>query len=197
MFCYLLVLFSKYDYIEVPILTKPKPATMKSLFSVVFFFSMCLIVAAQEFELPKNISLRKAKDYLKYNTAVVNAVNWLEKTPIQEQIAKREKVSEFLTEWVTGTETLTINIYDFQVVLTDKNPDLLMTFLGAYSKFVIENPSEKDNELASNIAAFKSLLKVYKNNKGKGILIDEKVEKLLSLDEAKLKKWIKKQLAAT
>lgn len=169
---------------------------MKSLFSGIFLFCICFVSTAQDFELPTNIKLDKAEDYAKYNTDIVNAVTWLENTPIEEQTDKRTLVSAFLMQWMSGTPTLTISVHAFQVELTEKNPDLLMTFLGAYSKFVIENPSQKEDTLAANVAGFQSLLKVYKNNKGKGIKKDKKVEKLLKLDDVKLKKWVKKQLSS-
>jgi len=140
---------------------------MKSLFSILCVFCICFVSTAQDFEIPKNIKLDKAEDYAQYSDDVVKAVTWLENTPIETQTNKRTMASAFLMQWMTGTPTVSIAVQAFQVALTEKNPDLLLNFLGGWSKFAIENPSQKDDALAANLAGIKSILTVYKNNKGK------------------------------
>ena len=120
---------------------------------------------SQEFTIPKNVTLKSDSDYKKYENDVLQGINWLENTPINQQVAKRKKVSAFLLQWMTGTPSFSIKMQSFQMELTEKNPDLLISFLGGWAKYALENPADKDNELAANIAGFESLIKVYTSNK--------------------------------
>jgi len=103
-------------------------------------------------------------------------------------------VNAFLLMWMTGTPSITIAVHDFQTEMTTKNPSLLITFLGGWSKFAIENPSDKDNELMGNIAGFQSIINVYNLNKGDGMTKDRKIEKLVKMDAKELEEWIGKKL---
>lgn len=95
---------------------------------------------------------------------------------------------------MSGAPDFSIVVLPFQMDLTESNPDLLMSFLGGWTRFAIENPSHKDNELMANKAGIQSLLKVYAMNKGNGIKKDRKVEKLLKMEDAGLEKWIASNL---
>ena len=161
---------------------------------LILLLSFCSISLAQEFEVPQQVKLEKAEDYAQYNAKVIEAINWLENTPVQEDKTKRKSTSAFLMQYMTGTPDFTIEVLPFQLELTENNPDLLMSFLGGWSRFALENPSEKDNPVMANKAGIKSILKVYEKNKGNGIKKDRKVEKLLKMEDAALEKWIVSRL---
>lgn len=152
------------------------------------------LTIAQDFEIPQNIQLEKEADYVKYETAVLNGINWLENTGVEEHLTKRKNTSAFLLKWIMGTPTITISLQSFQIELTEKNPDLMITFFGGWTKFAIENPSEKDNVIKANIAGFQSIINVYNANKGNGIKKDKKIEKLIKLNPAELEKWVIKKI---
>jgi len=149
---------------------------------------------AQNFEIPKNVHLEKTSDYAKYETTVVDGINWLERTHVKEQLDKREKTSAFVLQWIMGTPSFSIGLQTFQVKLTKKNPELMLSFLGGWTKFAIENPSENKNVVKANIAAFQSLIKVYVANKGRGMKKDKKIEKLIKLSSLELEKWVRKEV---
>ena len=152
------------------------------------------MIFAQDFEIPKNIKLKQESDYMKYEDDVLNGINWLENTSIQEQITKRENTSAFVLKWIMGTPTISIGLQAFQIDLTKKNPELLTSFLGGWTKFAIENPSEKEDAIKANIEGFKSLIKVYSANLGKGMKKDNKIEKLIKLSPEELKEWVRKEV---
>ncbi len=162
--------------------------------TVTILFLISQITLAQNFELPQNIQLKNKSDYAKYKNPIVNAINWLENTPIKEQTAKRTKVKNFVMQWIMGTPMVSIGLQSFQMELTKKNPELLTSFLGGWTKFELENPSEKNNTIKANLAGFKSLMKVYANNKGNGIKKDRTIEKIIKMKPSNLEKWIRKEV---
>ena len=155
---------------------------------------ICNLITAQEFIVPKNLVLVEQTDFENSEKDVIAGINWLEKTKVTDQIDKRKETNTFLLKWMMGTPTFSIALNDFQTELTAKNPDLLITFLGGWTKFAIENPSEKDDPIKANMAAFQSLMKVYELNKGDGIKKDKKIEKLIKLSPSDLQAWIEKNL---
>ena len=160
--------------------------------TILLIFSQ--ITFAQDFEIPKNLQLEKEADYIKYEADVLNGINWLENTSVEQELAKRKNTNAFLMKWIIGTPTISIGLQEFQTKLTEKNPDLLISFLGGWTKFAIENPSEKDDVIKANIAGFQSIIKVYIANKGNGMRKDKKIEKLIKLNPTELEKWVRKEL---
>ena len=145
---------------------------------------------SQEFTIPNDVKLDSPEDYKKHEADILNCINWLENTPVNQNPEKRTKANAFLMLWATGTPTVTIEMQSFQLDLTKKNSGLLMTFMGGWIKHSIENPNEKNNTLANNIAGINSLIKVYSSNKGDGIKKDKRVEKLVKMNEDELEKWV-------
>ncbi len=140
------------------------------------------------------MKLESAEDFKKYEADILNCINWLENTPVNQNSDKRKKASAFLMQWATGTPTVTIEMQSFQLDLTKKNSGLLMDFIGGWIKYAIENPSEKNNTQAGNIAGINSLIKVYSVNKVNGMKKDKRIEKLIKMDESDLQKWVVKKL---
>ncbi|PHR13066.1 MAG: hypothetical protein COA40_06025 [Aequorivita sp.] len=152
------------------------------------------VLSAQEYQVPKNITLESETDFKNYETEVVNAITWLENTPINQNPAQRKDVNSFLLQWMTGTPTISIELGEFQTGLTADNSDLLVMYLAGWSKFAIENPTEKENKLLCNLAGVKSVLNLYSKNVGKGIQKNKKLEKLLKMDESELKVYVQKEI---
>lgn len=166
----------------------------KVLFLVLPLLLLSKTSFSQDFKVPENISLTSASDYEKYEDIVITGIKWLEDTPIDQQISKRKETSAFLLKWITGTPTFSIGLQAFQIELTNKNPDLLMSFLGGWTKYALENPDQKSNEVATNLAGFESLVKVYASNTDNGIKKDKKVEKFMKLNKQERENWIREQL---
>ncbi len=170
---------------------------MKSIKTILALVALLIVssgIYAQDFEVPKNVKMKKAKDYEKYEQDVIKAVNWLEATPLNKYKNKRKDVNQFLMQWLAGAPNVSIEISAFQLDYTDKNPELLMIFMGAWAKDALENPDADDKTLAGNLAGFKSMLKFYKANIDKGLKKNRKIEKLLKLDDSELEAWVKEQV---
>lgn len=142
---------------------------------------------SQDFQLPANIVLKKDADYARYERDVIAAVNWLEATPLNEQAAKRKEVNAFLTQWISGTPTVTVKMYAQIMVFYDANPDLLMNYMGGWTRYALEHPGNAD-DFSANMAGLRSVINAYKA--GKGVKKDAKTDKLLKLDkDGKLEAW--------
>ncbi|WP_299124096.1 hypothetical protein [uncultured Winogradskyella sp.] len=167
------------------------PKSIVTSILIILFIQTSL---SQEFKIPNNVKLESAEDYKKYETDILNCINWLENTPVNQNSDKRTLANAFLMQWATGTPTVTIEMQAFQLDLTKKNPELLMIFLGGWIKYVIQNPSEKDNIESGNIAGINSIIKVYSANKGDGLKKDKRIEKLIKMDTSELQKWVADKL---
>ncbi|WP_298904935.1 hypothetical protein [uncultured Psychroserpens sp.] len=167
---------------------------LQLLLTTFLLCSISLTVKAQDFEIPKDVTLNTAEDYKKYNQDVINGINWLENTPINEKKTKRQNASAFLMLWMTGSPTVSIEVSSYVIPLIESNPDLLMTFLGGWTKYAIENPDDS-SAFNGNLAGLKSLIEVYKKNKETGIEKERAIEKLIKLkSDEDLEKWLKKKL---
>ncbi len=166
----------------------------KIAITVLLLFLINQILISQEYQVPKNVKLDNLESYKNYEQNVLQGINWLEDTKIDQQLEKRKETSAFLLRWITGTPIFSIGLQAFQVELTEKNSDLLISFLGGWTKFALENPTEKDNLVLANMAGILSIIKVYSFNKENGIKKDKKIERLIDLSQIELEKWIKNQL---
>ena len=163
---------------------------------ITLLLSVCIFQFnyAQDIIIPQNVKLKSEADYKNFETDVLNCLNWLEKTPINQHTAMRARANTFLVQWATGTPFVTIDMQSFQVDVTKKNASLLMTFIGGWVKLALENPTKNISKLEGNIAGFQSLIKVYSNNKTSGIKKDKRLEKLLKMDVSELTNWISEKL---
>ncbi len=164
----------------------------KTLALAVLLFGITQLAAAQSFQVPQNYLLVNKTDYAKYEKDVIACVDWLETTPVNQQTEKRKEANRFLLRWVSGSPNVDIALSQ-KIPGFSKNPDLMMIFLGAWTKFDIEHPDQPKDEVAGNIASIKSVIKVYRANLGKGIRKDRDVQKMIKLEKkGKLEEWVRR-----
>ena len=151
------------------------------------FLAIVKIANAQTYEVPKDYTLKTKDDYPKYDADVIATVDWLQQTSWDDEQAKRKEANRFLMEWLTGSPTVSIAVGSPLIKLADKNPELLMTFMGGYTKYALQH---KDSPTlnAENVAGLRALIAKYqaeKNHKKNAA-----VEKLIKIDaDGKLEEW--------
>jgi hypothetical protein len=146
----------------------------------------------QSFEVPANYAFGTKADYARYEPEVIRAVNWLEATPLNQDVAKRKEVNAFLFKYIEGSPTVTVELRQFVLELNKKNPDLLMVFMGGWTRHKLENPAQTD-PLKLNTAGVQTVLKVYQLG---GARKDKGLEKLIQLAGAgELEAWVKSKLS--
>lgn len=165
---------------------------MKSsvLFSILFFFSVTTF--SQEFKIPENYKFEKKEDYRKYEADIINAIEYLENSKLNDNSEHRKKTNAFLLQYLTGSSDIKIMLRSYVMEFSEKNKDFLMIFMGGWAKYAINNEYDTD-EFKGSLAGLKSVMKVYEM--GEGIKKDRKVEKLIELSsEGKLEDWLKTQI---
>lgn len=167
---------------------------IKQIFIITLLLAFAQTLFAQDFQVPKNPVLKKKEDFAKYEKDVIACSNWLENTPLDKEVSKRKDASAFLLTWVSGAPNVTIEINQKIVNFTEKNPDLLMIFIGAWTRFALENPDAAKDMTKGNLAGLRGVIKFYQANLEKGIKKDKNVENLVKLEkEGKLEAWVKEQ----
>lgn len=163
----------------------------KKFFSViVFVFSVSFAQFAFGQELLTKVP--SGKDEFKASEKnVIATIDWLEKTPFDTEETKRKNQQALFIAWVSDSPTVTIELNADILTFTKKNPELLVTFMGGWTKYSLENNYSKD-VVQGSIAGIKSVIRVYKSQ---SIKKDKEVEKYIALDEkAELESWVKSTL---
>jgi hypothetical protein len=147
---------------------------------------------SQEFAVPAGYQLSTKEDYTKYETDISNAAKWLIAVPLNEQQEKRKEVAAFVIKWVNGSPTVNVEINPTIMDFEKKNKGMLVLYMAASAKYVLENNYSKDMR-AKHRAALREMIGVYKS--GKDIQKDKQMEKLAKSDEeGKIDEWIAKNL---
>jgi hypothetical protein len=143
---------------------------------------------SQDFAVPSGYQFNSKEDYAKYESDIISAAKWLIASPLNEQQDKRKEVSAFVVKWINGSPTVNVEINPTIMDFEKKNGGMLVLYMAASAKYVLENSYSKDMR-AKHRSALRDMIGVYKA--GKGIQKDKKMEKLAKMDEdGKLDEWI-------
>ena len=163
---------------------------MKTIGLALILTTLFLGVNAQAFEVPKNYKLESAEDYDSHEKDIINCVNWLANTPVNEQADKRKEANAFLLKWVSGSSKVHIELKQEIATFMDDG-DLLMIFMGSWTKYSIES-GDFNNKVKGTTAGIESVIDFYTKNKGM-ISKNKGVEKYLKMKEkGTLKEYIEK-----
>jgi len=143
------------------------------------------------FNPPKNPVLKTADDYAGYEQDIINAAKWLEETDLDKEQTKRKDASRFVLAWISGSPSVTVNLYPVIMDLIKDNPDLLDVYFASYAAYAHQH-KDYNESLAANRAALQSMIKVYQ--KGIAIKKNKAMLKLIKMnDEGKIDEYIKKE----
>ncbi|MBZ4191995.1 hypothetical protein [Niabella beijingensis] len=132
------------------------------------------------------------EEFIKREPEVINVIDWLENTPLDQDADKRKYMNALLVGWLTNSPTVTVEVDSKVAPMSKKNPGLLPIFLGGWIKYSLQNAYSKD-AVKCNLAGIKSVIKIYKA--GNGIRKDKDIEKLVALDNKnELETWIASRL---
>lgn len=145
---------------------------------------------AQNQELLDGLPTTK-EEFIASEKKVLATIDWLENTPIDQEPGKRKLQNAMLVSWLTNSPTVTLEINADVLTFTKKNADLLILFMGGWTRFSLQNGYSKD-AVQGSLAGIKSAIKVYKS----GLLKkDKEMQKMVDLDEkGELEAWVKTKL---
>jgi hypothetical protein len=157
----------------------------------------CLVlsigVSAQTDSLLHNPLPTTKEEFPASEPRVINTVNYLETTPIDRQRDAWRVQATLLLAWLTNSPEVTVDVDSKTVTFVKKNRELLMIFMGGWTRYVLQNGYSKD-KVQANVAGIKSAIKVYKL--GNGLKKDKEMDKLVKLDDSGgLEAWVAGQLS--
>ncbi len=136
--------------------------------------------------------LESKEDYQKYEEEFIDGFNWLMKTPIGTEPLKRQEISAFLFQWMSGSPYVTIDVSPKIITYMDCG-DCLTIFMAGWTKYALETNDYK-NKFKLNLAGTESAIQFYLDNKDK-LGKNKDIEKLIKLKEKnKLEQFIKKNI---
>lgn len=160
---------------------------MNAFKTLVILLFLSTSLTAQEVAIPKDLKLDNADDYKKTEQLVINASNWLLKTPILENPDKRKEINAFLMKWMTGSPTVSIELVSGIVPLDCG--ECLMLFLSGWTTFSLENDYSK-NKIDGAVAGAENTIAFYEKNKS-ALGKNSDMEKLIKQKKkGKLKSYI-------
>jgi hypothetical protein len=164
---------------------------MKTQLIITFLLVSFTYVRSQDFEVP-SYTLKKAADFAQYEKDIIAAVNWLAATPVQDQVSKRGDATRFLIEWLTGSPNVSVEINGEIVNFTKPNTELLIMFMGGWTKYVLETNDK--SKLKGNLSGIEMVIAFYQKSR-KDLKRDKNVEKYVEMKEkGTLEEFLKKNL---
>ncbi len=131
------------------------------------------------------------EEFIASEKKVLATIGWLETTPFSTEEDKRTKQNALLIAWLTNSPTVTIEINADVLTFTKKHSELLMTFMGGWTRYCLQNNYSKD-AIQGSLAGIRSVIKVYKNQSLKK---DKEVEKLIELEgKGELENWVREKM---
>jgi len=144
--------------------------------------------AQTNFEVPAGIEFTVKEDYAKHEANVIAASKWLEENDLDKELQKRKEVSAFVMKWIMGSPTVNVSLTPQLMKVYGKNSNLLVIYMGSYTRFYLENKSTATSPAATK-AGLISMMNVYK--KGIEITKNKEMEKVIkAADDNKLDDYI-------
>ena len=137
---------------------------MKKFLLTLLLITGSSYVFSQNFEVPENYSLETEEDFSKYQQDVIDGINWLEKTPVNAISSKKDETIQFLLLWMIGSPDVHIEIKAEIVNFLNTSPDLLIFFLGGWTKYTLET-KDSSNKTANSVAGINAVIDFYQKNK--------------------------------
>jgi hypothetical protein len=166
--------------------------TIKNILTLLLFISLYSTSYAQQDSLLNALPSTK-EEFVASEKKLLASINWLENTPLNQDVEKHKTQYALLIAWITNSPTVTIEIKSNVLTFTEKNSDLLVFFMAGWTKFSLENNYSSDLT-KGNVAGIRSAIKIYKQ--GIALKKDKEMQKLIDLDDkGKLETWVTEKLA--
>lgn len=136
----------------------------------------------------ENIQLKTKEDFAKYETKVIEDIDWLMNTPLNQKSQTRKEKSAFLIQWLTGSPTVSIELVPGIVPLD--SPECLVSFMGGWTKYSLKNNYSK-NKIDCALAGAESAIEFYEKNKSELGKNSDMKKLIKQKNKGKLKKYIK------
>lgn len=170
---------------------------MKNLKHLIFIllciFSNNAFTQDLDLENAGKIEFKGKEDFAKFEKDLVKYINWLESNSLNHPL--RQNVHALVIKWAEGAPNVTIDINEYMVDFSKKNPEFLVLFIGGWIKQALKNPEEKEDKIKLNLAALNSVLDFYEKGKDFGVKKNKHIAKVLKKrKKGTLEDWMKKEI---
>ena len=122
--------------------TDLKLKKMKKIFLLLAILLIGKVLFAQTFVVPKDYVFNTPEDFRKYEQQIIQCIDYLCQTPLNMQVANRQKASDFFIKWIYGTPDISVVVYKKIIPFIDNKP-LFEIFLCGYVKKDFELKTDK------------------------------------------------------
>jgi len=154
-----------------------------------FLLIVCINSFAQDTLLNSMPSTKQ--EFISSEKQVIATTYWIENTPVDQDKNKRKQQTFLLLTWITNSPTVTLVINSNVMPFTNKNSELLMPFMGGWTRYCLQNNYSTDSVMGS-LAGIRSAIKLYKLG---GLKKDKEMDKLIELDNSGgLEAWVREKM---
>ncbi|MBO4530434.1 MAG: hypothetical protein J5767_07320 [Paludibacteraceae bacterium] len=174
----------------------------KCLLFMALLWSVCFMAKAQEWNVPA-YSFEGVQPgdpegrYAKFNDDIIKCHDWLQNTPIGTDEMKRIEAKRFLLKWSFGCTQVTIVIHSDLMYADRSENELLVSFIGGWSKYALQHLDRDKDEIAVDaaIAGIEAEIDLYKKNEktfSSNKELKKKINNFISLKKKnKLRDYVK------
>ena len=174
----------------------------KCLLFMALLWSVCFMAKAQEWNVPaysfEGIQPGDPEGrYVKYNDDIIKCHDWLQNTPIGTDEMKRIEAKRFLLSWSIGCTQVTIIIHSDFMYIDRGDNEMIVSFMGGWSKYALQHLDIDKNEIAVDaaIAGIEAEIDLYKKNEkafSSNKELKKKINNFISLKKKnKLRDYVK------
>jgi len=165
---------------------------MKNLFLFLLFGIAFNSSFSQNLPDYSSIKLEVKEDYNSVaNNAALQAANYILATPVDKKNNDRLKSIVYVIKWMTGTPDYNFTLDEKYTKFAKKNDDLLMLYMVAMAKFVLENNTDSKDQNKIILNAVKLIVAYVKDSKN-NVKINNELKKMIEADDnGKLSDYLK------
>ena len=108
---------------------------MKKILMSILFVLTGASMWGQDSLIPFDYAESNPQDFYKYEQNVINCVDWLVNTPIDEKTIDRQVISQFVLIWMQATPSVVMNFDEKLIEFAQNSPymeELLTVYAGGY-----------------------------------------------------------------
>ena len=147
--------------------------------ALILTIGISVIASAQDFNALQKVELKAKEDYKPFEPKALECSNYLLSTPNDDNM-NRLIAAKAIINWMSGTPDYTFDIDDSIAKLSEKDNMILVLYMAALTKYVLENPSNAKDAKLVKLNSYKILLN-YCENKDNKVKQSKELKKLIEV----------------
>lgn len=144
-------------------------------------FAMNTYASPADSPLPKDMVIDQHLNYDKYQSYVVPCIEWLQQTPLGNDMAERRRVDNFIMYWLQKNSEVVVTMPDYLVRFQSINNEFYFLYTGGWIKYQLQ--TKDTNKINCYLAGVNSMLDYYEA--GMGVKQHDYLDHLVALRKEK------------